>query len=88
MMYIDDCIRSIVEMMNAPKEKLNLRTYNVTAMSFSPDELAAEICKHIPNMRYSCEPDFRQSIGEYLNRAPSDWIRIVYGPLTVKMHCC
>ncbi len=37
MMYIDDCLRSLYEMMTAPEESLSCRTYNVAAMSFTPE---------------------------------------------------
>lgn len=50
--------------MIAPQEKLKRRVYNVTAMSFTPEELAAEISKHIPELTMSYRPDTRQDIGE------------------------
>ena len=43
MMYIDDCLRGTVEYMMAPKEKLSTRTYNVHAMSFTPEEIFDEV---------------------------------------------
>ncbi|GIY49502.1 l-threonine 3-dehydrogenase, mitochondrial [Caerostris darwini] len=39
MMYIEDCLRSLIELMEAPNESLKLRTYNVAAISFTPEEL-------------------------------------------------
>lgn len=50
--------------MTAPNEKLRRRVYNVTAMSFTPEELASEISKHIPQLTISYKPDTRQLIGE------------------------
>lgn len=44
MMYMDDCLRSIAEFMSAPHEALPRRVYNVTAMSFTPEELFAQVC--------------------------------------------
>ena len=66
MIYTDDAIRATVELMEAPSEKLQVRTsYNVHAMSFCPKELAAEIKKNKPNfeMRYDVVP-VRQKIAE------------------------
>ena len=63
MMYIDDCLRSISEYMVVPREKLQLCTYNVNAMSFSPSEVAEEIKKHYPDFKITYRPDSRQQIG-------------------------
>jgi len=63
MMYIDDAIRATIELMDAPKEKINIRTsYNLAAMSFTPEELANRIKERIPNFAISYKPDFRQEI--------------------------
>ena len=47
MMYIDDCLRATLEVMEAPAESLSMRTYNISAMSFTPEELAQEVLKHV-----------------------------------------
>ncbi len=65
MMYIDDCLRALHEMMIAPKEKLSCRVYNVAAMSFTPEEIFAEVRKHVPNLAMEYNIDDRQKIGEY-----------------------
>ena len=44
MMYIDDCLRGTIEYMLAPAEQLSTRTYNVHAMSFTPEEIFDEVC--------------------------------------------
>ena len=63
MMYMPDAIRATIELMEAPKEKITTRTsYNIAAMSFSPQEIAAEIKKHIPEFRVDYKPDYRQAI--------------------------
>jgi len=65
MMYMPDAIRSTIELMEAPAEKISVRTsYNISAMSFSPKEIAAEIKKHIPEFRITYKPDYRQTIAE------------------------
>jgi nucleoside-diphosphate-sugar epimerase len=65
MMYMPDAIRATIELMEAPAENLSIRTsYNVSAMSFSPADIAAEIKKHIPDFSISYKPDYRQPIAE------------------------
>ncbi|XP_023417294.2 L-threonine 3-dehydrogenase, mitochondrial-like [Cavia porcellus] len=65
MMYIDDCIRATLELMEAPAESLSMRTYNINAMSFTPAELAQEISKHVPEFRITYRVDpVRQAIAD------------------------
>jgi nucleoside-diphosphate-sugar epimerase len=65
MMYMPDAIRATIELMEARSAKISVRTsYNVSAMSFSPNEIAAEIRKHIPGFSVSYKPDYRQPIAE------------------------
>jgi len=65
MMYMPDAIRATIELMEAPAEKIKVRTsYNIAAMSFSPIEIANEIQKHIPAFKIDFKPDFRQTIAE------------------------
>ncbi|MCH5684768.1 hypothetical protein LWM68_11165 [Niabella sp. W65] len=63
MMYMPDAIRATIELMEAPSDKISIRTsYNVSALSFSPKEIGAEIQKHIPDFTMSYQPDYRQAI--------------------------
>ena len=64
MMYIDDCLRSLTEVMTAPAERLSVRTYNVGAMSFTPEELFAAVRRRVPDLEIEYRPDGRQAIGE------------------------
>lgn len=80
MMYMDDAVKATLDLMEAPKEKINVRSsYNVSAMSFSPQEIAAEIKKHIPDFKITYNPDFRQAIADSWpnsiddSRARADW---------------
>ncbi len=65
MMYMDDAVKATLDLMEAPAEKVRVRSsYNISAMSFSPAEIAAEIKKHIPDFEIKYEPDFRQAIAD------------------------
>jgi nucleoside-diphosphate-sugar epimerase len=65
MMYMPDAIRATLELMEAPASKIKIRTsYNVSAISFSPKEITAEIQKHIPGFTISYKPDYRQIIAD------------------------
>jgi threonine 3-dehydrogenase len=64
MMWIDDCIQSIISIMEAPNDQLKQRTYNVAAMSFTPEELTKAIQKYKPNFKISYQADDRQKIGK------------------------
>ncbi len=80
MMYMPDAIRATIELMESPASKISVRTsYNIAAMSFSPEELTAEIKQHIPEFKIYYEPDYRQAIAESWpqsiddSTAASDW---------------
>ncbi|MCZ2139902.1 MAG: NAD-dependent epimerase/dehydratase family protein [Bacteroidia bacterium] len=65
MMYMPDAIRATIELMEAPAENIKSRTaYNISAMSFSPKEIAESIKKHIPDFKITYNPDFRQQIAD------------------------
>src|SRR3990170_2912299 len=61
--YHVDVRRATIELMEAPAEKIRIRTsYNISAMSFSPAEIAEEIKKLIPEFTINYAPDYRQAI--------------------------
>lgn len=66
MMYMPDALNAIVDLMEADASKLKHRnSFNVTAMSFAPEEIAAEIKKHIPGFEMSYQVDpIRQGIAD------------------------
>jgi nucleoside-diphosphate-sugar epimerase len=65
MMYMPDCIKAAIELMEASASKIKRRTsYNLAAMSFSAGELAAEIKKYVPEFVCEYKPDFRQKIAD------------------------
>ncbi len=65
MMYMPDAIKATIELMEAPADKISIRTsYNISGMSFSPKEIAAEIKKHIPEFEISYKEDYRQAIAD------------------------
>ncbi|KAF9199255.1 hypothetical protein BGZ49_010659 [Haplosporangium sp. Z 27] len=67
MMYLSDCIKGTVEHLIHP-EMLPQAVYNIGAVSFTPEELAAEIRKYLPHFTISypdaAQPDFRQAIAD------------------------
>jgi nucleoside-diphosphate-sugar epimerase len=65
MMYMEDAVRATVEIMRAPSEEIIERSsYNLSGMSFTPQDIANEINKYVPNFSISYEPDFRQQIAD------------------------
>lgn len=65
MLYMPDAIRGTLELMEAPANRLSVRTsYNLAGMSFTPAEVAGSIKKQMPNFKISYKPDFRQAIAD------------------------
>lgn len=65
MMYMDDAIRATIEIMKAPAEDIKIRSsYNLSAMDFTPKEIAEAIAKEIPGFTIDYAPDFRQKIAD------------------------
>jgi len=65
MMYMPDAIRGTIELMEAPQEKLSVKTaYNLAAISFSAEELAAVVSRKVPGFKCTYAPDARQKIAD------------------------
>lgn len=65
MMYMPDCLKATIMLMEADLSSLKHHTdFNVAGMSFSVEELASEIKKHIPEFQIDYKPDFRQEIAD------------------------
>ncbi|PRC90762.1 NAD-dependent epimerase/dehydratase family protein [Solimicrobium silvestre] len=63
MIYMPDAIRATIELMQAPAEKIKIRSaYNVAGISFTPEQIATEIQSHYPNFGVNYRPDHRQAI--------------------------
>ncbi len=80
MIYMDDAIRAAIEIMEAPKENIMIRTsYNLSGMSFSPREVVESIRDYYPFFKTEFNPDFRQEIADNWpntindSRARIDW---------------
>ncbi|MBK8492466.1 MAG: NAD-dependent epimerase/dehydratase family protein [Saprospirales bacterium] len=73
MLYMEDAIRGTLELMDAPADKIQIRTsYNLSAMSFTPAEISLEIRKHMPDFQVSYKPDFRQAIADSWTQSIDD----------------
>ena len=65
MMFMPDAIRATIELMQLPLDKMSIHTgYNLAGISFTPEQLANEIKKHIPGFEITYKPDFRQAIAD------------------------
>ena len=66
MMYMPDALRAAVEIMEADPSRLKHRnSFNITAMSFDPEEIYAKIKEYVPDfkMEYDLDP-LRQGIAD------------------------
>lgn len=65
MIFMDDVIRATLELMEAPKNKIKIKTsYNLAGVSFTPEELFLSIQKILPKFKINYKPDFRQDIAD------------------------
>jgi nucleoside-diphosphate-sugar epimerase len=81
MMYMDDAIDATLALMDAPSTRAKPGVaYNLAGMSFSPEELAEEIKKHLPEFSISYTPDARQKIADSWPKSIDDtWAREDWG---------
>jgi threonine 3-dehydrogenase len=80
MIFMEDAIRATIELMDAPKESIKVRTsYNLAGVSFSPADMAISIQKIYPDFKIKYEADFRQEIASKWpnsiddSKAKEDW---------------
>ncbi len=65
MIYIDDCLRGTLELLECPEDKLKRRIYNIQGISFTPEQLVEDVQQVLPDLKVEYEVDpLRQSIGE------------------------
>ncbi|MCC5941594.1 MAG: NAD-dependent epimerase/dehydratase family protein [Balneolaceae bacterium] len=65
MMYMADAVKATIDLMEAPSENITIRTsYNVSAISFSPEEIAAAISGQLEGFEITYTPDHRQAIAD------------------------
>lgn len=65
MMFMDDAINATIQLMQADEKRLTIRSsYNLSAISFTPKEIAASIKQHIKDFTITYNPDFRQQIAD------------------------
>jgi nucleoside-diphosphate-sugar epimerase len=65
MMYMPDCLKATVNLMEADLSQLiHHADFNLNGMSFTVEELAQEIKKHIPDFSIDYKPDYRQNIAD------------------------
>jgi len=79
MMYMPDCLKATINLLEADKTSLTQCVYNVNSLSFSPKELELAIKKYYPSFEVEYRPDFRQKIAESWpkslddSKARQDW---------------
>lgn len=80
MMFMQDAVNATIQLMQAKSTDIKIRTsYNLSAIDFTPKEIADEIKKHIPEFSIQYEPDFRQQIADSWpssiddSEAKNDW---------------
>ena len=63
MVYMNDAIRATMEIMQVDRKKLTINSsYNLAAISFSPEEISNEIKLLFPEFKITYSPDFRNDI--------------------------
>lgn len=73
MMFMDDAIKATVDIMKASKDAVKIRSsYNLSAISFTPKQLAESIKMHIPDFKIDYNPDYRQEIADSWPKSIND----------------
>ncbi len=73
MMYMDDAINATIHIMEAKPEDIKIRSsYNLAAISFTPEEIANEIKRVMPDFEISYHSDYRQKIADSWPRSIDD----------------
>lgn len=80
MMYMEDAIRATINIMEAPKENIKIKSsYNLAGISFTPEEIYTAVKQLSPDFEIEYQPDFRQAIADSWpgsiddSRAQEDW---------------
>ncbi len=75
MLYMPDALRATLQLMEAPADQIKIRSsYNVSGMSFTPDQIASSIRKEIPAFEITYAPDYRQKIADSWPQSIDDGI--------------
>ena len=65
MMYMEDAIKATIQIMDAPKKAIKVRSsYNLAGVSYAPEDVAQSIQRQLPDFEITYEPDFRQAIAD------------------------
>lgn len=63
-MYMPDCLRGTLELIEADRSKLTQCVYNIAAVTFTPAQIAENIKKYMPDFTIDYKPDSRQAIAD------------------------
>ncbi len=73
MMFMEDAIRATIGLMEAPVENIKVRSsYNISGISFTPEQIFESIQNRIPDFQIEYKPDFRQSIADTWPKSIND----------------
>ncbi len=73
MMYMTDAIRATIDLMEAPKESVKIRSsYNISGISFTPEDIYNTIQSILPTFKIEYNPDFRQKIADSWPKSIND----------------
>jgi nucleoside-diphosphate-sugar epimerase len=73
MMYMEDAVKATLQLMNAPKENISVRTsYNIAGMSFTPKQIFECLLTYFPDFKIQYKPDFRQAIADSWPKSIND----------------